>query len=610
MAVQRHCREILETEGFEVSCESSLGSARRFLRQKRADTILLDLFLPDGCGYELFGTSRELIEGVPIVAMTAVYQGSANARLLQLRHPFAAVISKPVRVAALVEVLRGILEGAYPEPPDWARSADEATVVVTLEDEAEEPQIIGAPRLASGSSFNSLPSMTHFVSPLDARPNMLGPSQVEEAALAWDPTGPVDADPSEFSSSVALRALSPSPLSAASLRDPLPAARANGVDLVDIVDHFGDVADVDVVDAVARLDETSSSSIERIDGGHRAASALIVPTASPTSASTAPPGQSVPSPDRITSPVQRLGASRATPLISRAQPVIQRKLPLERTMQTRYPAPPPLVEHRLSPRNPDPEGLDVPPALDPRRAPLQGRLEDVPLPVVLTRIARAQGTGSLLLRRDKIKKIVFVDKGAPVAVKSNLLYECLGQLLVRENLITEASCDQSVERLKAEGRLQGQLLVEMGVLSTANLERSLELQFNTKFRDIFTWGQGLFQFRASPLSSEVNPVVSRDPYALILDGIRSGAPSDRISIDLSPFMTQAPTLLVTRSDLKSLELTEPERDWLRLLDNRRSLGNILNVTGGPEGVYRLFYGLVCMGVMAFRPREMFYGPAI
>ena len=37
-------------------------------------------------------------------------------------------------------------------------------------------------------------------------------------------------------------------------------------------------------------------------------------------------------------------------------------------------------------------------------------------------------------------------------------------------------------------------------------------------------------------------IAPRDPYAMNLDGIRSGFPADRISIDLSPFMTQSPMI--------------------------------------------------------------------
>ena len=132
-AVQRHCREILEAEGFEVVCESSLGSARRFLRHHQADAMLLDLFLPDGCGYDLFRTSPQLMEGLPVVAMTAVYQGSANARLLTMRHPLVSVLSKPVGVSALVEVLREIFKDAYPQAPHWARISQEVAAVMSAE---------------------------------------------------------------------------------------------------------------------------------------------------------------------------------------------------------------------------------------------------------------------------------------------------------------------------------------------------------------------------------------------------------------------------------------------------------------------------------------------
>ncbi len=264
------------------------------------------------------------------------------------------------------------------------------------------------------------------------------------------------------------------------------------------------------------------------------------------------------------------------------------------------PVEPPL-SNNVQPRNPDAEGLIAPAALDPRRVPLQGRLDVTPFLAVLTRIARTRATGSLLLRREQVKKIVFIEDGIPRAVKSNLLYECLGRMLVREHVISEELCEMSVTRLKAEKRLQGHILIELGALNERSLEESLIRQFYAKLIDIFSWGQGLFRFRADELPP-LQRIAPLNPYVIGMKGARHGIPAERISIDLSPHMNLIPVLLVTRAELHALEFTDEEREWVRMLDGRRTLGSIISVTGGVEPAYRLFYGLICLGLLAFRPR--------
>jgi CheY-like chemotaxis protein len=53
-------------------------------------------------------------------------------------------------------------------------------------------------------------------------------------------------------------------------------------------------------------------------------------------------------------------------------------------------------------------------------------------PELLADLQRRRASGGLLLRRDKVKKIVFFRGGVPESVKSNRLSECLGRVMVRE----------------------------------------------------------------------------------------------------------------------------------------------------------------------------------
>ncbi len=113
---------------------------------------------------------------------------------------------------------------------------------------------------------------------------------------------------------------------------------------------------------------------------------------------------------------------------------------------------------------------------------------------VLAEIYRWRGSGALLLRREKVKKIVYFRDGTPVSIKSNLLSECLGRVMVAQKMISEAECEESLQRMKSSKRQQGTTLIEMGCISPHNLQHALVLQLQTKLFDVFTWDQGDYQF--------------------------------------------------------------------------------------------------------------------
>ncbi len=141
-------------------------------------------------------------------------------------------------------------------------------------------------------------------------------------------------------------------------------------------------------------------------------------------------------------------------------------------------------------------------------------------PELLADLHRRRATGGLLLRRDRVKKIVFLRGGAPESVKSNRLSECLGRVMVRERMISEADCEESLKRMKAAGRQQGTVLIEMGCISPHNLRYALELQLRLKLLEVFTWTRGEFQFntRAQPPAETVRLQMST--AAIVYEGVR------------------------------------------------------------------------------------------
>jgi DnaJ-domain-containing protein 1 len=185
-------------------------------------------------------------------------------------------------------------------------------------------------------------------------------------------------------------------------------------------------------------------------------------------------------------------------------------------------------------------------------------------------------TGALLLSRNGTKKIVSFAEGYPVSVKSNLLSECLGQILLQQRLISNEALQESIRRMKGEKRHQGQILVEMGALSPYNLSRALVEQVEAKLFNIFSWPDGRYLFKEGEPAPVEALRLDRSPAAMILEGIRRHYDDRRKEAVLAPFAGKYVTL---SSDpvMRFQEMTSlpTEREFVRGIDGRTRLETVL-----------------------------------
>jgi len=166
---------------------------------------------------------------------------------------------------------------------------------------------------------------------------------------------------------------------------------------------------------------------------------------------------------------------------------------------------------------------------------LRGSLARQPFAHLLQRIYAGRLTGALLLTSAKVKKIVYVEDGYPVAVRSNDPTECLGQILLEQRMISSETLAESLRQMKASKKRQGELLVEMGALSPYNLSRALVLQMEAKVLEVFSWREGRFAFKKGQPAHDQPVRLERTPAALILEGIRRSYDAERMRSVLDPY---------------------------------------------------------------------------
>ena len=107
---------------------------------------------------------------------------------------------------------------------------------------------------------------------------------------------------------------------------------------------------------------------------------------------------------------------------------------------------------------------------------LAGNLRTMDLPEVLQWIASARKTGTLHLERRSVTKKIYFQGGGIYTSWSNDPRETLGQILVRERLITEEQLFKALLSVEQKGGMLGVLLIADGTVGEEDLRRVLQDQ--------------------------------------------------------------------------------------------------------------------------------------
>ncbi len=239
--------------------------------------------------------------------------------------------------------------------------------------------------------------------------------------------------------------------------------------------------------------------------------------------------------------------------------------------------------------------------------PVKGSLKRIPFPRLMREVARNKLTGSLYLLSGQTKKVVFFEEGQPVFVRSNVLSECLGQILSTEGLITQEQCEQTLEAIRRTGKKQGELLVEMGILSEGNLRYGLEAQLRAKLFEIFSWEEGRYQFKSDPPNLQFGIRLKVSAEGVIVAGIQNQYTEARALEALEPHRDRYP---VVRSGFEvaedRLELLPEELYFVTCLDGSRTVRQVVEDRSEPAvpTPAALVYGLLQAGIVQLSERPL------
>jgi CheY-like chemotaxis protein/tetratricopeptide (TPR) repeat protein len=229
------------------------------------------------------------------------------------------------------------------------------------------------------------------------------------------------------------------------------------------------------------------------------------------------------------------------------------------------------------------------PAVAPSR--LAGSLAELPFPALLHQLHGLRATGALVLRSGKKRKGVQLRDGRPVAVKSNLVSECLGNLLIRMGRIDDRSLRESLQRMQRGEGLQGEILVAMQVLEEDELVTALRIQSTEKLFEIFEWSDGQFEFaRGGRIQGASALPHDHSAADVIVGGVRSRFPLERVDA----FLRANGDARIVASEMPFYRYQEidlgPGQE--RMLERLAKSPRVRDLLPADEDSRRLLYGML------------------
>lgn len=241
----------------------------------------------------------------------------------------------------------------------------------------------------------------------------------------------------------------------------------------------------------------------------------------------------------------------------------------------------------------------------------EGQLVDTSFPRLLQRLGEARATGALALSApdderetttgEPPRKVLFFRNGLPAYVKSNLVRECLGQVLVRSGRISAEQRNESIKRMRGGAGRQGAILLAMGALTPHDLRDALEEQLRVKLFDLFRWRRGEYRFSAHMMPPPEIVTLDLALPEIIFEGIVRAIPPARLLELLGPHLDAF--VVPTRERIARflhLDLVREARAIVLSLDGTQRLREVLAKAGKrPGAAAQLLYAMVSMDAVSF-----------
>jgi hypothetical protein len=226
-----------------------------------------------------------------------------------------------------------------------------------------------------------------------------------------------------------------------------------------------------------------------------------------------------------------------------------------------------------------------------------GDLSRTPLAAVLLEALNAHATGVLEVAHGGGTSRLWFRDGRPVGAQVFTGFRPLGHLLLQEGIIDIDALSKSLALLAERRRPQGEILVEMGAASRADVDRVLAEQQAGYFGLIAALDGGAFAFEASVPVPEWTRGSRLSPLRTIVDALERPQASALVVSALQPVASAGVRLASGYAEVvEDFRWTPPERTLVARLERPVALEAFFSPSDvGPERARAILAALLLLG---------------
>ncbi len=207
---------------------------------------------------------------------------------------------------------------------------------------------------------------------------------------------------------------------------------------------------------------------------------------------------------------------------------------------------------------------------------LIGDVDPLALANLFARIYRQRSTGRLFVCRADVRqeKVVVFRQGVPVNAMSNIEEEWLGEVLIGQGLIDQASFDEAVEHRREKGARIGSALIHLEKISPRDLHRALSVQAMERLINVFKQQVGTFHWVPDETAGEEEILL----FAGVRDIIETGLSAAYGAPEITKLLADYGKLVLRVEVPEELEgdLSDSDKKVLEVLGQGRPLSECLH----------------------------------
>jgi len=222
------------------------------------------------------------------------------------------------------------------------------------------------------------------------------------------------------------------------------------------------------------------------------------------------------------------------------------------------------------------------------------------LPVVLGRLYVDRQSGLLHLTRGEERRSARFRKGHIVHADTTAAEDHMGDVLVRNGLLSAADLSRATARVVRERKRLGEVLQDLRILDEHLLEDALALHVREVMRKAFGWATGAYSFESQPVDARLQADATLKVFTgeVILEAARSVKDAAAVRSALG----DPDRLIVLSADpvlrFQQISLSPAESDVLGHVDGTKTLRQLVAaVSLPPEEAERSLLGLLCLGMV-------------